>query len=54
MQTETTDVESLAERLAPALLTYLTRRVPDASDAADLLAETLRPQPLPPRPATTP
>jgi RNA polymerase sigma-70 factor (ECF subfamily) len=41
METETTSVESLAERLAPALLTYFTRRVPDASDAADLLAETL-------------
>lgn len=41
MQTDTSKVESLAERLAPALLTYFTRRVPDASDAADLLAETL-------------
>lgn len=41
MQTETTDVASLAERLAPSLLTYFTRRVSDTSDAADLLAETL-------------
>lgn len=39
--TSDTVVETLAERLAPALLTYFARRVPDASDAADLLAETL-------------
>lgn len=41
MQTEVTRVEALAERLAPALLGYFVRRVPQPADAADLLGETL-------------
>jgi RNA polymerase sigma-70 factor, ECF subfamily len=40
MTSETVTVETLAEQLAPALLTYFTRRVPDPADAADLLADT--------------
>jgi RNA polymerase sigma-70 factor (ECF subfamily) len=40
MQSELTQAEGLAERLAPALLGYFARRVLEPADAADLVGET--------------
>lgn len=40
MPTELGRTEALAERLAPALLGYFARRVPEPADAADLVGET--------------
>jgi RNA polymerase sigma-70 factor, ECF subfamily len=40
MQTEAARMEALADRLAPALLGYFARRVPEPADTADLVGET--------------